>query len=156
MPRSPEPDAAPKSIRAAVVKRKPAPRKPRGSAAVITLPKTPEPLIAPTLPPTPPPPRAADQRPAASQHPAASTARAVALYRPPGLLGQLAGWLTRQGAALRPAAKPSRAADELARLRTDNQRLRDRIELLETRLADSVRFKKLPRGAPKRLLQPQS
>ena len=150
MPRSPEPDAAPKSIRAAVVKRKPAPRKPRGSAAVIVLPKTPEPLIAPH-PPTPPPtPRAA------SQHPAASTARALALYRPPGLLGQLAGWLTRQGAALRPAAKPSRAADELARLRTDNQRLRDRIELLETRLADSVRFKKLPRGAPKRLLQPQS
>ena len=150
MPRSPKPGAAPKSIRAAAVKRKPVPRKPRGSAAVIILPKTPEPLIAPTLPPTPPPPRAADQRPAAS------TARAVALYRPPGLLGQLAGWLTRQGAALRPAAKPSRAADEIARLRTDNQRLRDRIGLLETRLADSVRFKKLPRGAPKRLLQPQS
>ena len=148
MPRSPEPDAAPKSIRAAVVKRKPAPRKPRGLAAVIVLPKTPEPLIAPTLPPTPP--RAANPRPAAS------TARAVALYRPPGLLGQLAGWLTRQGAALRPSAKPSRAADELARLRTDNQRLRDRIELLETRLADRVPFKKLPRGAPKRLLQPQS
>ena len=146
MPRSPKPGAAPKSIRAAVVKPKLAPRKQRGSAAVIVLPKAPEPLIAPTLPP----PRAADHRPAAS------TARAVALYRPPGLLGQLAGWLTRQGAALRPAAKPSRAADEIARLRTDNQRLRDRIELLETRLADSVRFKKLPRGAPKRLLQPQN
>ena len=150
MPRSPKPGAAPKSIRAAAVKRKPAPRKPRGSAAVIILPKTPEPLIAPPLP------SAASQQSAASQRPAAGTARAVALYRPPGLLGQLAGWLTRQGAALRPAAKPSRAADELARLRSENQRLRDRIELLETRLADRVPFKKLPRGAPKRLLQPQS
>ena len=67
MPRSPKPGAAPKSIRAADVKRKPAPRKPRGSVAVITLPKTPEPLIAPTLPPTPPPPRAASQHPAAKR-----------------------------------------------------------------------------------------
>ena len=150
MPRSPKPGAAPKSIRAPAVKRKPVPRKPRGSAAVIILPKTPEPLIAP------PPTRAASQHAAASQHPAASTARAVALYRPPGLLGQLAGWLTRQGAALRPAAKPSRAAEELARLRTENQRLRDRIKQLETRLTERVPFKKLPRGAPKRQLQRQS
>lgn len=111
------------------------PRKPQ-VAKVIALPQRAEPLVA---------------APSGLEQPGQQASRAVALYRPPGLISKVAQWLTGRTAAARAvlAAKPVGQADELIRLRVENHRLRERIKLLE------ARAQAFPRGAPKRMLQPQ-